>query len=401
MTCTLLTEPVGGVPEVISTQEKLDAYAHQIASYTGPICVDAERASGFRYSQRAYLLQLKRGDSPIGLIDPGSLDFTSLARVLNDAQWVVHAAAGDLPCLAELGLRPLQLFDSELAARLLGWQGVGLAAVAERVTGLTLAKEHSAADWSTRPLPEAWLRYAALDVELLPQIYAAQVEELKATAKLDLAYEEFETMRLAPPPPPRHEPWRRTSGIHAIHEVRGLAIVRELWLARDELARTVDRAPGRVLPDSAIISAAQTKPATMKQLRALPVFCGRANARRAPLWHGAILRALHLDTSDLPVLRFTKSNALPPPRAWKHKNPQAAMRLTAARELVATISERELIPIENLLSPEVLRQLCWQSPENLASEIAAFLQQAGARRWQVELLAIPLADTLQAAQPAQ
>src|SRR5262249_60444682 len=102
----------------------------------------------------------------------------ALAPPLADAGALIHPASRDLPCLADLGYRPRLLFDTELAGRLLGYPRVGLGTLVESVLGLALEKSHSAADWSTRPLPEEWLRYAALDVEVLVELRDALAQQL-------------------------------------------------------------------------------------------------------------------------------------------------------------------------------------------------------------------------------
>ncbi|MEY2677195.1 MAG: hypothetical protein RL510_1215, partial [Actinomycetota bacterium] len=160
----------------VSSPEELETAIANLREGNGAFCLDAERASGFKYSQRAYLVQVSRQNADIFLIDPiafemGELD--SLAALLATDTWILHAATQDLPCLAELGLSPTQLFDTELIGRLLGFERVGLGAVCERLLGLRLAKEHSAADWSVRPIPDAWLIYAALDVDVLSDLKAA------------------------------------------------------------------------------------------------------------------------------------------------------------------------------------------------------------------------------------
>lgn len=387
-----LTEPPGGVPALTDSPRALTRLIDDLAHADGPFCIDTERASGFRYGQRAYLIQIKRGDSPIGLIDPIAVDTRPLGELINNAEWVVHSASSDLPCLLELDLSPGRLFDTELAARLLGWPAVGLAAVVARVAGYHLAKEHSAADWSTRPLPPDWLRYAALDVALLPAIHDALVNDLAAAGKTEIAAQEFESIRTTPTPPPRPDPWRRTSGIHKVRDSRTLAIVRELWLARDDVARRSDRAPGRVLPDAAIINAALTKPDSVAALRTLPVFSGRGNARRATTWFGAIARAQQLPGTQLPPLKGETTDGPPPPRNWEQRNPAAAARLAAARELMASLSEDQAIPVENLLSPDLLRRVMWTPPPDVRTRLA----QGGARPWQIDLLAEPLTRILHA-----
>ncbi|GMA33907.1 hypothetical protein [Demequina litorisediminis] len=131
-----LTEPAGGVPQVITTPEGLRRMADAFAAGTGPIAADAERASGFRYGQATYLAQFKRAGAGIALVDTAALpDLSSLNQAFGDAEWVFHAASQDLPGMHDLGLTPASVFDTELAARLLGWPKVGLAAVVEREPG--------------------------------------------------------------------------------------------------------------------------------------------------------------------------------------------------------------------------------------------------------------------------
>src|SRR5699024_8067608 len=144
---------------------------------------------------------------------------------------------------------------------------------------------------SRRPLPNDWLVYAALDVELLIALRDAMHAELVDQNKLDWAVEEFDAVRRAEPPRPRAEPWRRTSGIHRIRSARQLATVRALWQARDAFAQERDTAPGRVLPDSSIVQAAQTNPETESELTALPVFGGKQQRRRSAMWLRAIKSA--------------------------------------------------------------------------------------------------------------
>jgi ribonuclease D len=397
----LLTEPTGGVPGVIDDQDVLDAAVRLLESAEGPIAVDAERASGYRYGSRAYLVQLRRGQLPPVLVDPvATLDLTGLGEVLDGPEWVIHAASQDLPCLAEVGLRPRTLFDTELGARLAGLPRVGLAAVTEQLLGIRLAKEHSAVDWSTRPLPESWRRYAALDVELLVPVRDALADLLRDQGKLAWVHEEFAAVAAAPPPAPRPEPWRRTSGVHALRDGRSLAAVRALWEARDELARRRDLAPGRVLPDSAIVAAAARMPVTAPELASLPVFSGPANRRLAPVWLAALDRARRLPTEELPDPPSPAAGP-PPPRAWPDRDPEAARRLTRARTALAELAEHHGLPVENLLAPDTVRRLAWRPPEPVTPDaVRAFLTEHGARGWQVRATAPALAMALTGAEVA-
>ncbi|MCB7138106.1 ribonuclease D [Cellulosimicrobium marinum] len=389
-----LTEPADGVGPVVDTPEAFARVVDAFAAGRGPVAADAERASGYRYGQRTYLVQVRREGAGTALVDPVAVpDLAPLREAVGDAEWVLHAASQDLPGLAEHGVVPARVFDTELAARLLGLERVGLGAVVAEVLGLGLAKEHSAVDWSTRPLPVEWLRYAALDVEVLVPLRDALAARLDEAGKSAWAEQEFEAVRTAPPPPPRVDPWRRTSGSHTVRDARRLAVVRGLWQARDENARRRDVAPGRVLPDRAIVAAAEALPRSVAQLVTLPAFAGKGTRRRAAYWQRAIDEALALPASALPSLRGPRTDAPPPPRAWGDRDPGAAARLQAARAVVADAAERWHVPVENLLQPDALRRVCWTPPEPAdAAGVAAFLRGRGAREWQVELLAPALAD---------
>ncbi|GAA4815594.1 ribonuclease D [Tomitella cavernea] len=390
------------MPQLLASGAETAAFAERLGEGTGPVAVDTERASGYRYSGRAYLVQVRRAGVGSALIDPteaGPLD--ALARALNPLEWVLHSADQDLPCLAEIGLHPAALFDTELAGRLLNQGKVNLAAMVEREFGLLLAKQHGAADWSRRPLPADWLNYAALDVELLVELRDALSDQLRAQGKSEWARQEFEHIRTAPPPAPRPDRWRKTSGIHKVRARRRLAAVRALWTARDALAESLDRAPGRVLPDSAIVEAALADPATVGELRALKVFGGPRQRKRSALWLDALAEARALPDSALPPQR--PAGGIPPAGRWPAARPEAADRLAVARETVAALAEANDLPAENVLEPRVLRELCWNwgeipsgdgadaGAESLA-RIDSLLHSAGARDWQCEITAEALAD---------
>ncbi|GAA4802796.1 ribonuclease D [Streptomyces ziwulingensis] len=353
------------------------------AAGTGPVAVDAERASGYRYGQRAYLVQLRREGAGSALIDPVACpDLSGLGEALADVEWVLHAATQDLPCLREIGMVPTRIFDTELAGRLAGFPRVGLGAMVESVLGFVLEKGHSAVDWSTRPLPEPWLRYAALDVELLVDLRDALEKELDRQDKLEWAREEFDAIASAPPAEPRKDPWRRTSGMHKVRRRRQLAVVRELWLTRDRVARRRDVSPGKVIGDAAIVEAALALPADAHAMAALHGF-GRVNRRQLEQWQAAVDRAKALPEAQLPAPGQAVAGP-PPPRAWADKDPVAAARLAAARAAVSELAERLNMPQENLITPDTVRRVCWEPPQRVDTEsVAEALTRHGARPWQV------------------
>jgi ribonuclease D len=394
----VLREPRDGVPEPLTRPEQLADLVRALRAGSGPVALDAERASGYRYSQRAYLVQLRRAGVGTALIDPIALpDLSAVGEAIGDAEWILHAAAQDLPCLAELGMTPSRLFDTELAGRLLGDERVALGTMVERHLGVGLEKGHSAADWSTRPLPYEWLAYAALDVELLIDLRNVLAGELARAGKTEWAEQEFEAVRAAPGPVARAEPWRRTSGIHRLRNRRQLAVLRSLWTARDEYAAQRDIAPGRVLPDAAMVEAARTSPGTARELAALPVFGGPRQRRRLDRWFGAIRAARDLPDTDLPAVTGGNGDGMPATTRWRDRDPAAAARLAAARGVVAGVAEEHDVLAQNLLASDVLRRLCWIPPQPItADRVRERLVELGARPWQVELTAGPIAAALAA-----
>jgi ribonuclease D len=377
-----LLQPSAGTPEIIETEEAFRAALDQLAQGSGPFAVDAERASGFRYSARAYLIQVKRTDGGLHLIDPipfgpGHQLFSDLNNLLNTDEVILHASTQDLPCLRELGINPAKLFDTELAGRIAGLPRVGLGHLLESLMGVLLAKEHSAADWSARPLPKEWLTYAALDVELLVDLRNHMYTVLADAKKLPWALEEFASILKAPPAPPRVDPWRRTSGMHKIKRRDQLAVIKSLWIARDEIASRQDIAAGKLLNDSAIVELAIAGPTTKKEFEK----CLRPLGLRArwmenlQLWLDSIASAVALPEDQWPTMR-TNADTLPPIKLWRDKFPEKFAPLSHARAAIELIAEENQIPVENLITPEHVRRVCWKPPVGATSTLSVSLVQS-------------------------
>ncbi len=403
----LVTRPAEGVPEVVRTEEALARTVAALSAGTGPLAVDTERAHGFRYTGRAYLIQLRREGAGTHLVDPIAFagdadraDLSALAEAVGDAEWILHAATQDLPCLVEVNMVPQRLFDTELAGRLLGLPRVALGSLLERALGKTLAKEHSAADWSRRPLPEDWLTYAALDVELLVPLRDWVAEQLEAAGKAAWAAQEFAHLveHATDPATVRAEPWRRTSGTHDVRTPRGLAVVRELWLDRDALASRHDKAPGLVLADRAIAALAVKAEATgfeasRDALRTVDGFKWRQAARYETNWLAALERALALPRAALPPRR-PPSEGIPHPKGWPTRFPDAADRWARIRPATMELAERLGLPVENLIAPDALRKLAWEPPSPITeASVDAFWAVEGVRPWQREFV-VPVVTPL-------
>ena len=394
-----------GLTDVVDTPEELTATATGLAAGSGPLAIDAERASGYRYTNRAYLIQLRREGAGTSLIDPIAFDSVAeIQQATAGTEWILHAATQDLPCLREVGLRPTSLFDTELAGRLLGYPRVGLATLVEELLGQRMRKEHSAVDWSTRPLPSPWLEYAALDVEVLVELRDVLAAQLAEAGKEEWARQEFEHL-LSFEPVVRKEAWRRTSGAHKVRGRRGLAAVRELWLTRDRIAQQRDVAPGRIIPDSALVAAARAMPTSVRALIATDGFHGRGARRYGREWIAALDRAREMEEKELPSRAGGRSDGPPQPRVWAEKDPVAAARLSRARATVAELAEELNLPTENLITPDSLRRLLWEPPatrgEDLSQAVDAQLASYGVRPWQRELTVPLLVEAVLAAESEQ
>lgn len=387
-------EPITVEWTLVETPGALAAAIDDLASGTGPFAIDTERASGFTYKNDAYLLQITREGAGIYLIDPLAVDdLQGLRALLMSDEWILHAASQDLPCLRMLDLEPPSLFDTELAARLLNHERVGLGPLAEHVLGIHLAKAHSAADWSTRPLPPEWLEYAALDVAFLAQLRSALRAELQDANRLEWAEAEFAWEIARPEKPAPVEPWRRLSGGHTLRTGRQRAIAKSLWEARDEFARDQNIAPGRLIPDASIVAVALAAPESMKALAKLHSFRGRASRRELPRWWEALRNGR--TTRELPEARRRDPDALPNHRGWAKRHPEAATRLAAARSALQAYATEIDIPLEQLVTPEAVRRLAWEPPTpTTEATVRERLSELDVRPWQVGITAPILTKAL-------
>ena len=407
---TPLLQPTDGTPTTITTVEELADAIDQLANGTGAFAIDAERASGYKYSSRAYLIQIKRTDGGLHLIDPIPFHsqvpfkvhplFLELNELIRTNEVILHASTQDLPCLREVGLNPSRLFDTELGGRIAGLPRVGLGALVESLLGISLAKEHSAVDWSLRPLPVEWLTYAALDVELLVELREKISELLEAQGKSDWARQEFEAILQAPPATPRHEPWRRSSGIHKVKRRDQLAIIKSLWHERDNLAREADVAPGKFLSDAALLELALHVPKTRAEMEKVlrPIGARARWFEHTAQWLNAIRTGIAVPESHWPAMR-ADSDSMPPVKIWRDKFPTKFAPLSHARAAIELQAEKLSIPPENLISPDLVRRLCWSPPEgstiSLDSEgVKRSLIALGARQWQVDIVGPLIATAL-------
>ncbi|WP_314033938.1 HRDC domain-containing protein [Dietzia sp. CH92] len=396
--------PPGAAPppaeyEFVDDLSGIGGVVDGLGSSPGPIAVDVERASGIRYSERAFLLQLRIPGEPAFLVDPETPGRTvgPLADVLSSRPLLFHAASQDLPSLRELGIRPTAVVDTELAGRFLGIERVNLGAMVSEHLGIGLAKAHSAADWSRRPLPRAWLDYAAYDVLFLHELADEVLPRLDALGRREWFEAECRYLVESEPARAAPDPWRRLSRLSSLRDPRQLARARELWMARDRVAAERDIAPKRLLPDAAIVEAARIGPTGRHALLAIDGFDGPQRRRLTGEWLAALEWADGLGREDLPSRQGPPADH-PPHASWKRNEPDAAALLDIARETIGALADDLGLEQGLLLKPSTLRLWVWRaamsSPADDAELLADVLREEEARRWQVELTAEPLLEAV-------
>lgn len=398
----VLGTPRGGVPPLVSTIDALSTASAALAAGHGPIAVDTERASGFRYDERAFLLQIKRDGAGIVLIDPVPLRqeiAALLGPVMNSQEWIIHAAATDLGCLHELGLVPARIFDTELAGRFCGVDRVNLASMAEQFLGQTLLKGYGAADWSKRPLPEDWLTYAALDVELLIELKAALVPELSEHGTIDWFEQECEFIRqeFAHGDPHPDKTWRDTKRISKVRKPNQLAILRALWKHRDTQARKHDVAVSRLLPDRIMAEIAIAAPRTRGHLVSVAKKNG-SFVKNPDQWVRIVNQTLKSNPQSWPRPQRRNLDEAPARKDWAHLNPTAAIALEQVTQGLQDIQSEYEVPLENLIKPAVLRDVLWEHFTDhalrSADDVDAALDNHSVRRWQKDLVVPLIVQTL-------
>lgn len=378
-----------------TTPEEFARAAETLAAGRGAFAVDTERASAFRYDDRAFLVQIYRRDAGTFLFAPEghrSALTDALAPVVNGTDWILHAASDDLKSLAHLGLYPGTLFDTELASRLAGFDRPNLGAMVQHFVGVELEKGHGHEDWSTTPLPASWQEYAALDVVHLHALAEALAEFLDEHGKLSFAEQEFAHV-VAEAEAATYSPrktWRDVKGVSALRNPSSLQIARGLWEVRDRIGRSDDLAPGKVLANDALVAIAKEQPRTVAELRR--VARSRSMSRQdAREWLSHVEAALAEDSSTWPSPTQKVESDQPSKSTWEREYPRSYRALQLAREAVAgAAADLDMLP-EVLLQPRALREAMWFAPDDgarwSANAAADRLNDAGARPWQIDATA--------------
>lgn len=241
---------------------------------SGRVAVDTESASFHRYRDRVYLVQLSSEEED-ALIDPLAIDeLEPLARLLRDesVEKVFHDADYDLRVLdRDYGFSAKNIFDTRIAAQLLGEPSVSLAGLLQKYFGVQLDKRLQRADWSVRPLPEAMLAYAVTDTKYLIPLRDRLQERLEAAGRWEWAKEEFARLEgIRWRADDREGPlYRRVKGAGKLRP-RERSVLEALLRWREEVARRADRPPFKIIANEALVEIARHAPRTPGELLNLP-----------------------------------------------------------------------------------------------------------------------------------
>lgn len=354
------------------------------------LAVDTEAASFHRFVDRIYLIQLSTRHET-AVIDPLTVgEVSALGAILSDQaiEVVFHDADYDLRLLdRDCGVRARRLFDTRVAAHLLGEPAVGLAALLEKHVGVRLDKKYQRADWSRRPLPREMLDYAALDTHYLLPLRDRLHADLLARGRLAWAEEEFrrlESVRWTPPPANGNAAFR-IKGARTLSR-RGLAVLQGLWHWRDGVAAELDRASFRVLSNEALVAVADAAPRDLEALKGIRGVSERLLEQRGSAVLEAIERGLDVPERDLP--RF--------PRGERRVNDPAFERRVDRLKAVRNAAATRLGLDPGVLCPKGTLEAVARA---LPPSTAGLGEIPELRTWQIDVLGEEFLKALQAQSP--
>jgi ribonuclease D len=341
------------------------------------LALDTEGDSLHHYPERLSLIQIGVPSGEVWLVDPLALsDLAPLASLfVGGPTLVLHAGDNDLVHLKRrYGLSFDSVFDTAIAGRFLGGRALGLDVLLDSYLGVTLPPSRQKDDWSERPLSPSQVAYAAADVQHLFALKAKLVEELEKIGRLSWVQEECAALAAQPAPerPVDPDAWLGVKGGRDLPP-RGMAILRELWALREQLARSADRPPFKVLNEETLLRVAQAAP---REAAALSLIAG-ITPRVLGRWGAAILdaveRALALDDADLPVL----------PRPRRPSIPGAMSRRIDRLRRWRTVATEQVGLEPGVLLPNRLITAIAEAAPRTLEELA---RVEGVRRWRVDTL---------------
>ncbi len=362
-------------PIFLETPEATARFLREIST-TREIAVDTEGASFHRFVDRIYLLQLSTRDRS-AIIDPlavAQLDGLGALMERADVEVVFHDADYDLRLLRQdYGWEVVRIFDTRVAAQLLGIRAFGLAALLERYFGVKLEKKYQRADWSLRPLTPGMLEYAAQDTMHLLDLRDRMRDDLERAGRLAWAEEEFavvQTVRWTPDE--AGMAFLRIKGARDLNR-RELAVFRELARWRDGVAAELDRATFRVIGNEPLLELSRLRPTDRGELTRVKGMPRSIAEQRGAEIIEAIARGQAVSEADLP--RFPRG------KRWD-KDPEFDARVSALKTARDAVAARLDLDPGVLCAKDRIEAVARRNPET-ADELADVVEL---RRWQREAL---------------
>ena len=347
------------------------------------IAVDTESNSLFAYREQVCLIQFSAPETDY-LLDPLALtDLSPLEPIFADPhiQKTFHAAEYDLLCLKrDFGFSFNNLFDTMLAARILGRKEVGLGAILEAEYGIQVDKRHQRANWGQRPLPGYLLDYARQDTHYLIPLKEKLEHQLKKKGLLPLAQEDFRRVCMveASPENGKTDCWR-VSGVHRLSPQQ-VAVLQELCVYRDEVARSLNRPLFKVISDHTLHAIASNLPSSLDELKALPGMTNHQMNRHGKALLQAVQRGLqaepvHPPRNVRPDNRFlAKVEALKQWRKLKAKELEVESDIILPRDLLHVLAARN--PQDMRALSECMSDIPWRRVR-YGEEILKVLKKVG------------------------
>jgi ribonuclease D len=371
---------------VVGTPDAFERALHTL-NQAARVAIDIEADSLYHYFEKVCLVQIST-DVETFIIDTLALkDLTALAPLManNRVEKVFHAASYDVGSLRrDYGFSFGRIFDTHVAAQLLGYEHLGLSALLEELLRVVHSKHRQRDDWSRRPLEPEQLEYAAMDTFHLLELRDQLESQLSDKGRLQWAWEEFEAAAGCTSQEKKFDPegFRRIKGSAQLSS-RQLAILSSLYVLRDRVAREMDLPPFKVLNNTVLLDLSRRPPDSCGALLGRPGISHRVARRFADEIYAAIRQA---------NLRDPSLTASEPRSSWKSPSAEAKLRLENLKAWRRARSKELGLHIGVLFPGNLLEILAAVPPSNRA----AMEQIDGMRRWRVHEFGGEILDLLRA-----
>lgn len=378
--------------QLIETAEDLAAFFTRAAE-DDIIAVDIESAGFFRYFSRVNLIQIAtRREAAI--IDPQKIkDFSAFQQFASQSKclWVFHGGDYDISMLArDLEVYIPVMFDTRKAAEIIGMHELGLRSLTEKYLGFTLDKRLQRCDWSRRPLTPAMREYGLLDAVCLIPIYDYLTSELQVLGRYEWVLEECEYIarQAREAQPHQQDPYAfRIKGSSRL-SLRSLAVLREIWKFREEIAMKMDRAPFMLLSNQALLDIARQMPRTMSGLMVVKAVNREFLNRYGAELQAAVRAGLEAELTDL-------EKPFKPRERHELLNSWEGEIAKTLREVRDSLANDLSIPASVLAPSNAIYELARVRPET----VGELRQCEVLHNWQVDILAEEFLPVLQQEPP--